>query len=223
MIPPSETPSAIEFGRFTVFPHRRELLAAGRPIHVGGRAFEVLMALIEASGAVVSKDALIERVWPNQVVEENNLHVQISALRNVFGADRALIRTVSGRGYQFTGVIRPVSANSRAQAVASAAVLEPASARPSTNLPEPVSELIGRDVAFEEILGLTASRRLVTLTGAGGIGKTRLGLEVARRLLPKCDRPLPRSSSRAYDLQKSAPTRSRGSILLRHAVARRPE
>ena len=61
----------------------------------------------------------------------------------------------------------------------------PAAARPSTNLTEPVSELIGRDVEFEEILGLTAAHRLVTLTGAGGIGKTRLGLEVARRLLPK--------------------------------------
>ena len=186
MDPLSETPAAMEFGRFRVLPHRRELLADSRPIHLGGRAFDVLMALIEASGAVVSKDALIERVWPNQVVEENNLHVQISTLRNAFAADRGLIRTIAGRGYQFTGVIRTVSANSQAQAVAgTAVVLEPASARPSTNLPEPVSELIGRAVAFEEILGLTASRRLVTLTGAGGIGKTRLGLEVARRLLPK--------------------------------------
>src|SRR6266567_8141320 len=186
MDPLSETPAAMEFGRFRVLPHRRELLADSRPIHLGGRAFDVLMALIEASGAVVSKDALIERVWPNQVVEENNLHVQISTLRNAFAADRGLIRTIARRGYQFTGVIRTVSANSQAQAVAgTAVVLEPASARPSTNLPEPVSELIGRAVAFEEILGLTASRRLVTLTGAGGIGKTRLGLEVARRLLPK--------------------------------------
>jgi predicted ATPase len=53
------------------------------------------------------------------------------------------------------------------------------------NLAEPVSELIGREVEFEEILGLTAAHHLVTLTGAGGIGKTRLGLEVARRLLPE--------------------------------------
>src|SRR5205823_1201578 len=117
----------------------------------------------------------IERVWPDQIVEENNLHVQVSALRNAFAADRALIRTVSGRGYQFTGMVRAVSANSHARAVAGAAVPEPASARPSTNLPESVSDLIGREVAMEEILGLTASRRLVTLTGAGGIGKTRLG------------------------------------------------
>src|SRR5216684_502260 len=148
MDPLSETPAAMEFGRFRVLPHRRELLADSRPIHLGGRAFDVLMALIEASGAVVSKDALIERVWPNQVVEENNLHVQISTLRNAFAADRGLIRTIAGRGYQFTGVIRTVSANSQAQAVAgTAVVLESASARPSTNLPEPVSELIGLEVA----------------------------------------------------------------------------
>ena len=62
MDPLSETPAAMEFGRFRVLPHRRELLADSRPIHLGGRAFDVLMALIEASGAVVSKDALIERV-----------------------------------------------------------------------------------------------------------------------------------------------------------------
>src|SRR5437667_4349809 len=132
MDPLSETPAAMEFGRFRVLPHRRELLADSRPIHLGGRAFEVLMALIEASGAVVSKDALIERVWPDQIVEENNLHVQVSALRNAFAAERALIRTASGRGYQFTGMVRAVSANSHARAVAGAAVPEPASARPST-------------------------------------------------------------------------------------------
>src|ERR1700738_1576271 len=101
-----ETPAVIEFGRFTVLPHRREVLADNRPIQLGGRAFDVLVALIAASGTVVSKETLFERVWPNQVVEESNLHVQISTLRNALGSDRGLIRTVAGRGYQFTGVIR---------------------------------------------------------------------------------------------------------------------
>src|SRR5258705_11245995 len=55
----------------------------------------------------------------------------------------------------------------------------------ATNLQEPVSDLIGRDVEFEEIIDPAADHRLGTLTGAGGIGKTRLGLEVARRLLPR--------------------------------------
>src|SRR6267378_8470013 len=111
---PARAPAAIEFGRFRVLPHRRELLAEGRPLDLGGRAFDVLMALIEVSGAVVSKDALMKRVWPNRIVEENNLQTQISALRRAFGADRDLIRTIAGRGYQFTGDIRPVSATPNA-------------------------------------------------------------------------------------------------------------
>src|SRR6202011_653640 len=102
----SEAPASVAFGRFRVLPHRRELLADGQPINLGGRAFDVLMALIEARGAVVSKDALMARVWPDRVVEENNLQSQIMALRKVFGAERDFIRTISGRGYQFTGAIR---------------------------------------------------------------------------------------------------------------------
>jgi DNA-binding winged helix-turn-helix (wHTH) protein len=62
----SEAPAGIAFGRFLLLPHRRELLADGRPVKLGGRAFDVLMALIEARGAVVSKDALMARVWPDR-------------------------------------------------------------------------------------------------------------------------------------------------------------
>src|ERR1700719_1473372 len=112
----AEAPAAIEFDRFSVLPRRRELFADGRPLDLGGRTFDVLMALIEASGAVVSKDALMRRVWPDRIVEENSLQAQISALRRTFAADRDLIRTIAGRGYQFTGVIRTVSAWPDAQA-----------------------------------------------------------------------------------------------------------
>src|SRR5712672_1529528 len=114
----SEPTASVAFGRFRVLPHRRELLADGRPIELGGRAFDVLMALIEGSGAVVSKDDLMNRVWPNRIVEENSLQAQISALRGAFAADRNLIRTVAGRGYQFTGEIRTVLARPDAQAIA---------------------------------------------------------------------------------------------------------
>ena len=78
---PARPPAAIEFGRFSVLPHRRELLAEGRPLELGGRAFDVLMALIEASGAVVSKDDLMNRVWPDRIIDENSLQAQVSALR----------------------------------------------------------------------------------------------------------------------------------------------
>jgi predicted ATPase/DNA-binding winged helix-turn-helix (wHTH) protein len=173
-----------EFGRFRIAPHRRELIADGRPIEIGGRAFDLLAALVEAGGAVVSKDALMRSVWPNRVVEDNSLQAQISALRNALGADRGLIRTIAGRGYQFTGEIRILAASPDKRVSAGVTAAERAADPPPTNLPEPVSELIGRDDDLREILSLAAAHRLVTLTGAGGIGKTRLSLEAARRLLP---------------------------------------
>ena len=111
MDPASERLAGIAFGRFQVLPDRREVLADGRPVKLGGRAFDVLMALIEAHGAVVSKEVLMARVWPGRIIEENSLAAQISALRAAFGAERALIRTVSGRGYQFTGEIRILAAS----------------------------------------------------------------------------------------------------------------
>jgi TolB-like protein len=103
--PVSEAPASVEFGRFRILPLRREVLADGRPIELGGRAFDVLMALIGASGAVVSKEELSSRVWPGRIVAEDNLRAQIKALR-VALADRDLIRTVAGRGYQLTAQVR---------------------------------------------------------------------------------------------------------------------
>src|SRR5579872_3148225 len=73
----SNQPAGISFGRVQVLPHRRELVADGRPVKLGGRAYDVLMVLIEARGAVVSKGELMARVWPDRVVEENALQAQI--------------------------------------------------------------------------------------------------------------------------------------------------
>src|SRR5208337_1711471 len=114
-----------------------ELLADGRPVKLGGRAFDVLMALIEANGAVVSKNALMARVWPDRIVEENNLQWQISALRAAFGADRNLVRTVSGRGYQFTGEIDPIYGSPGADAGTAMAAVRPdrREARPDAAIP----------------------------------------------------------------------------------------
>ena len=76
-----DAPVIVEFGRFRVVPHRRELLADSRPIKLGGRDFDLLMALIEATGAVIGKDELMSRVWAGRIVEENTLQGAISALR----------------------------------------------------------------------------------------------------------------------------------------------
>ena len=111
----SDPSAIIECGDYRISPHRRQLYADGRPIALGGRAFDVLMALIEAQGAVVSKSDMLKRVWPDRMVEESRLAGEIAALRKAFGADRELIRTVAGLGYQFTGETRarPTGAGQR--------------------------------------------------------------------------------------------------------------
>ena len=184
MEPEAEAPASFEFGPFRIVPRRREIFAEDRPLELGGRAFDVLVALVEAGGAVVSKDELMTRVWPGRIVEDNNLHAQIKALRKAF-AGYDVIRTVVGRGYQFTGDIRGrgTTPGGPARPEPTAGGPDPTAAR--TNLPAPTADLIGRDDEIGEVIGLVADHRFVTLTGAGGIGKTRLAVEVARRLLPR--------------------------------------
>ena len=125
MEPVPQAPASVEFGRFRILPRRREVLVDGWPIELGGRAFDVLLTLIEANGAVVDKDELVSRVWPGRIIEEGNLRAQIRALRIAL-ADRGLIRTVAGRGYQFTAEVR--SRGVRDQAPMEQEVTDPAPA-----------------------------------------------------------------------------------------------
>ena len=101
-----ETGTAIEFGRFRVLLRRRCLLADGVPVKLGSRAFDLLLVLLEADGALVTKEELFNRVWPGIVVSEENLKVQIFILRRALGADANFIRTEFGRGYRFIGTSR---------------------------------------------------------------------------------------------------------------------
>ena len=176
--------TSVGFGRCRLLPHRREVIVDGKPIRLGGRAFDILMALIEARGAVISKDALIGLVWPGRVIEDNNLQSHIAALRAVLGSDRNLIRTVSGRGYQFIGEIQVLSESSD-QSASLVPTEAGSEALVLTNVPEPMSELIGRDGELAEIADLVSKHRLVTLTGVGGIGKTRLAVALAHALRPR--------------------------------------
>src|SRR5262249_13865264 len=149
----SDPPAIIEFGRFSILPHRRQLLAEGRPVRLGGRAFDLLLALLEAPGAVVGKDELLRRIWPGRIVEEHRLQSEIWALRKAFGANRELIQTVPGRGYQFAGEIHELGAGVGVQQVPEPLAV-PAPARPATNLSDSVSELIGREAALSEVTDL---------------------------------------------------------------------
>src|SRR6266850_3507701 len=94
--------AVIRFGRFCILPRARQLLVDGQPIELGSRAFDLLMVLIGAPGILITKQEIISRVWPDTVVEESNLKVQMSALRRVLNTDRDIIKTVHGRGYVFT-------------------------------------------------------------------------------------------------------------------------
>src|SRR5712691_3532764 len=92
--------SSYRFGTFELQPNERRLLAGGEPVVLGPRAFDLLVALVERPGQLVTKEELLDCVWPNLVVEENNLQVQVSALRKILGQEA--IATIPGRGYRFT-------------------------------------------------------------------------------------------------------------------------
>ena len=154
------------FGRFELRPAARQLLVDSRPAALGARAFDLLLALLEHRDRLVTKNELLELVWPGLVVEENNLQVQVSALRKLLGQDA--IATVAGRGYRFT--LEP------AQAAASAPPPPPVAKH---NLPAPVSSFIGRERELSDLRAMLMDHRLVTLVGVGGIGKTRLALRLA--------------------------------------------
>jgi predicted ATPase/DNA-binding winged helix-turn-helix (wHTH) protein len=163
---------------------RRELRARGVPVPIGGRAFEIIEVLVQSAGELVTKNDLSARVWPGAIVEDNTLQFHISAIRKALGSDRGILKTASGRGYRLLGAW-----TSRQECTSSvdSIDLEPMRnpAEPfQTNLPAAASELVGRTNAVQHLRGLLSAYRVVTLTGPGGIGKTRLALEVARSLFP---------------------------------------
>jgi DNA-binding winged helix-turn-helix (wHTH) protein len=112
---PAAADTALEFGRFRVLLRQRQLVADGLPIELGTRAFDLLLVLLESDGSLVTKDELLCRVWPAIVVAEENLKVQILALRKALGEDRDFIRTEFGRGYRFTAAVRSTVARSPCQ------------------------------------------------------------------------------------------------------------
>ena len=100
MPPPAVVTAIYRFGRFELNPSTRQVMVDNQPAPLGARAFDVLLALIERRDRLVTKNELLDLVWPGVVVEENNLMVQVSALRKLLGGDA--IATIAGRGYRFT-------------------------------------------------------------------------------------------------------------------------
>ncbi len=169
-------PDSLRFGRIEVRPRERQLLVEGVPASVGARAFDVLLALIDRRDRLVGKTELLDLVWPGLVVEENNLQVQISSLRKLLGPQ--IIATVPGRGYRFTATLSgAMDHGSSAARPDSGAVPEPEVRR--TNLPSELPVLYGRDDDLAALRSLMDQHRLVTIVGAGGIGKSRLAQAAA--------------------------------------------
>ena len=160
-----QDPSSFRLGRCEVHALERRLLVDGKPAQIGARAFDLLLALIEKRGQVLTKTQLLDAVWPGLVVEENNLAVQVAALRKLLGPD--VIATVPGRGYRLA-----VAVSSGADATALPAPSETTAANTSA-APAPF-ELVGRDEDLKALAAQIGVVALLSIVGAGGVGKTSL-------------------------------------------------
>ncbi|WP_027545720.1 winged helix-turn-helix domain-containing protein [Bradyrhizobium sp. WSM2254] len=166
----------MRFGSFELNVAERLLRNADEVIPLGGRAFDILLSLVEHNGEVVSKTELIKKVWPGVTVEEGSLRVHMSALRKALGDGRCgnrYITNVQGRGYSFVApVTRQFGEQDGARAFAGLA-----------NLPSPLNRMIGREDAVVAIRSHLRAERLVTVFGPGGIGKTAVAVWVGHELL----------------------------------------
>lgn len=175
------TPS-YRFDSFELRPAQRLLLGDGAPLAVGARAYDLLLVLIEHRDRVVSHEELLNVVWPRLVVDENNLRQHVSSLRKLLGAHAVL--TVPGRGYRFGRMLDESITALPAKTPTSAVPADLPRSVAVNNLPANKPTLIGREEDLAAVLALLRRTHLLTLVGAGGVGKTRMALEVADIVTP---------------------------------------
>ena len=176
----SSAERVLSFGPFALFPAQQLLLEEGAPVRLGSRAFDILTALAESAGTLVSKDDLITRVWPSTFVDENTLRVHIAGLRRALGdgqPGRRYLANVPGRGYRFVVPVETSEPERRSDPI-------PAPPARTHNLPVSRSRVVGRAEVIDLLLDRLPRQRFVTLVGAGGIGKTTVALAAAEALLP---------------------------------------
>jgi predicted ATPase/DNA-binding winged helix-turn-helix (wHTH) protein len=170
------TRTSFAFGPFTLVAERRMLLRGDAPVRIGGRAVDILLLLVEHAGELVSKRELLAHVWPNTVVDEGNLKVNIAALRRALGdggpEDSRYIGTVTGRGYRFIAPVKIGEPRRDAVSVDGKSIRQ-------HNLPSVTTRIVGRADVIETIRRDFELSRLVTIVGAGGIGKSTVALAVA--------------------------------------------
>jgi predicted ATPase/DNA-binding winged helix-turn-helix (wHTH) protein len=157
------------------------LLRDGKPLRLGSRALDLLIALVESGKDLISKEDLLKRVWPDTFIEEANLRVHVAALRKLLGDEGTgdqYIGTVAGRGYCFVAPVVRIDENASTSAGVSPAPAEEA----TRHFPASITRAIGRSESVEAISSQLTRRRFVTVVGPGGIGKTTVALAVAAHL-----------------------------------------
>jgi len=150
----------------------------GRELKVEPQVFDVLRYLVAHRGRVVRKEELLDEVWGSRFVSESALTTRIKSVRQAVGDDgsrQEIIRTVHGKGYEFVADVTVVDEDRRAERRGPAQLAAP-------GLPVPLQPLIGRETLLDLLVDTIGTRRLITLVGPGGVGKTAVGFELARRV-----------------------------------------
>jgi len=169
------------FGPFRLVPRRQLLLLEGRPVKLGGRAFELLQVLVQRCGDLVSKNELMAAAWPGTFLHDSNLKVNMWSLRRSLGdtqIEPLYIATVARRGYKFIADVQI----GIGEVEDDLALADP----PSLSNPPLLRGIVGREADIAEIADLLADNRHVTLAGTGGIGKTTVAVAVAQAFAPRC-------------------------------------
>jgi len=170
-------PACFSFGPFHLIPTQRLLLEAEKPLRLGSRALDILIALVERRGELVSKEELMARVWPKMFVEPANLTVHVAAVRRVLGDGRNGYRylvNIPGRGYRFVAPVTVVE-----NEMPPLPLLQPVASNGSHNLPAQVTKRVGRADTVRILAAQLSQERFVTIVGPGGVGKTSVALAVA--------------------------------------------
>jgi predicted ATPase/DNA-binding winged helix-turn-helix (wHTH) protein len=180
----SQPQEMFSFGPFSLSAAERLLRKAGEPIALGGRALDILIALAERPGEIVSHKELMSTVWPDVTVEETNLRFQMSVLRKALGDGRdgaRYVSTVAGRGYC---LVAPITRSTVARTVPATAI---AATERVQGLPPRLMRMVGRDDTVRSLTRQLQAWRFVSVVGPGGIGKTTVAISVAHALVDGFD------------------------------------